>query len=94
MKAVSQCTDGSGAVCVLECPQRLPHFVPCCLDGVVFADAILHSEHEDGHGAGCQARYGAGSDHAPLPWGPPPAVGVQKRNDIQQVERVSTAQVR
>ena len=58
MKTVGQCIDGSGAVCVLECPQRLPHFVPCCIDGVVCADAILHSEQEDGHGAGCQGIKG------------------------------------
>ena len=73
----------------LERPHRLPQFAPSCIDGLVCAEAILHSEHEDGHGAGLQAKKGARSDHASLWWGLSPTVGVQKRNDIQQVERVS-----
>jgi len=78
----------------LECPHRLPHFAPCCIDGLFCADGILPSEPEDGHGAGCQDRNGARSGHVSFTWGHQPVVGVQKRNDIQQVERVSTAQVR
>jgi len=77
----------------LEHPHRLPHFAPCCIDGLVCVDAILHSEHEDGPGVGRQGRKRPGSDHVPLSWGPQPAVGVQKRNDSQQVERVSKTQV-
>jgi hypothetical protein len=76
-----------------ERPHRLLHFTPCCIDGLVFAEAILHSEHEDGPGAGCQVKQGSGSDHVYLSWGPKPVVGVQKRNDLQQDERVSTAYV-
>ena len=67
------------------------------IGGLVCADAILHSEHGDGPGAGCQGRRGGrrvASDHVHLSWGPQPAVGIQKWNDLQQVERVSTAQVR
>ena len=74
------------------------HILPaCCIEVLVCADAILHSEHGDGPGAGCQGRRGGrrtASDHVHLSWGPQPAVGVQERNDLQQVERVSTAQVR
>ena len=76
----------------LECPHRLPHFASCSIDHLVCADDILPSEHEYGHGAGCQERNGAGSGHVSFTWGHQPAVGVQKRNDIQQVERVSIAQ--
>jgi len=70
---------------------------PCCVNGLVCADAILHSEHGDGTGAGCQGGRGGrrdASDHVYVSWGPQPAMGVQERNDLQQVERVRTAQVR
>ena len=50
----------------LERPHKLPHFAPCYIDGVVCADAILHSEHGVGPGAGYQIRRGgrrAAGDH-------------------------------
>jgi len=78
----------------LERSHRLPNFAPCCIDGLICADGILHSEPAYQHGAGCQGRCGARCDHVSFSCGPQPAVGVQKRNDFQQVERVSTAHVR
>jgi hypothetical protein len=79
---------------ILKCPHRLPHFAACCIDGLVCAEAIQHSEPGDVSGAASQLRIRAASDHVSLPCGLLPAVGVQKQNDLQQGERVSTVQVR
>jgi len=42
MKTVGHSTDGNNAAYVLESPHTLPDLSPCCIDGLVCADAILH----------------------------------------------------